>query len=123
MVELSNVEPNKLTIAAFPMVENKALPTFTEHEIRLTETELLEVIGTYNLKYLLGSLKTLKETAGTNLGKVYILAPENDGHKPLHVFSGVSDKILKASDPKSPNLWNTWDTAANVLIMPVTVMR
>lgn len=123
MVELSNVEPNKLTIAAFPMAENKALPTFTEHEIRLTETELLEVIGTYNLKYLLGSLKTLKETAGTNLGKVYILAPENDGHKPLHVFSGVSDKILKASDPKSPNLWNTQDTKGNVLIMPATVMR
>ena len=123
MVELSNVEPNTLTIAAFPMVENKALQTFVEHTISITETALLEIIGTYNLKYLLGSLKTLKETEGTKLGKVYILAPENDGHKPLHVFSGVSNNILQADDPKSPNLWNTRDTKGNVLIMPATVMR
>jgi hypothetical protein len=123
VVELSNVEPNTLTIAAFPLVENKALQTFAEHTISITETEPLEIIGTYNLKYLLGGLKTLKETARTKLGEVHILAPEDGGRESLHVFSGVSKNILQANDPKSSNLWNTRDTAANVLIMPVTVMR
>ena len=123
VVELSNVEPNTLTIAAFPLVENKALQTFAEHTISITETEPLEIIGTYNLKYLLGGLKTLKETARTKLGEVHILAPEDSGRESLHVFSGVSKNVLQADNPKSPNLWNTRDTAANVLIMPVTVIR
>ena len=76
-------------------------------------------LGTYNKKHLLAGLKALKKTANSTLGAVHILAKDPDRNMPLHFFSGPDRKILNAPHPDQPNLWNSFDTAASVAVLPV----
>lgn len=76
-------------------------------------------LGTYNKKHLLEGLKALKKTATSTLGEVHILARDPDRNSPLYFFSEPDQKILNAPHPDQPNLWNSFDTAASVAVLPV----
>lgn len=76
-------------------------------------------LGTYDKKHLLDGLKALKKTAGSTLGAVHILARDPDRSMPLHFFSGPESKVLNAPHPEHPHLWNSFDTAASVVVLPV----
>lgn len=76
-------------------------------------------LGTYDKKTLLTGLKALKKTANSTLGAVHILAKDPDRNMPIHFFSEPERKILNTPHPDQPNLWNSFDTAASVAVLPV----
>lgn len=76
-------------------------------------------LGTYNKKHLLDGLKALKKTSSSTLGTVHILARDPDRNRPLYFFSEPDQKVLNAPHPDQPNLWNSFDTAASVAVLPV----
>lgn len=76
-------------------------------------------LGTYDKKRLLDGLKALKKTANSTLGAVHILAGDPARRMPLYFFSGPEWKVLNTPYPDQPNLWNSWDTAGSVVVLPV----
>ena len=76
-------------------------------------------LGTCNKKHLLDGLKALKKTSSSTLGTVHILARDPDRNSPLYFFSEPDRKVLNAPHPDQPNLWNSFDTAASVVVLPV----
>ena len=76
-------------------------------------------LGTCNKKHLLDGLKALKKTSSSTLGTVHILARDPDCNSPLYFFSEPDRKVLNSPHPDHPNLWNSFDTAASVVVLPV----
>ena len=77
------------------------------------------ILGTYDKKHLLDGLKALRKTAGSTLGAVHILGRDQYRSMPLYVFSEPEWKVLNAPHPEQSNLWNSFDTAASVAVLPV----
>lgn len=115
-VELDNPGVGSLCASGFQAIENEADPICTQEYIEVTQTELAESLGVYNLKYMIGALNSLRRTQGSNLGDIYILSPDPQKQSPLHIYAGISSALAEDLSSKEPNQWNIGNTASHIMI-------
>lgn len=120
-VKLSNPEVGSICISGFQVVNQGADPIFMKKHLNVTQTELVENLGVYNLKFLIGALNSLRRTQKSKLGDIYILAPNPQDPSPLHIYAGVSSVLAKNFNSKERNLWNIVNTTSNIVINQSTI--
>ena len=115
-VKLDNLGTGSLCISGFQAIRNEADPILAQEYIKVTQTELAESLGIYNLKYMIGALNSLRRTQRSNLGDIYILAPDPQKQSPLHIHAGISSALVEDLSSKEPNRWNIGNTASHIMI-------
>lgn len=119
VVKLHKGDGDTLTITTIQEGEVGDYYPASQTHLEATWDSSSNILGTYDKKHLLDGLKALRKTAGSTLGAVHILGRDQYRSMPLYVFSEPEWKVLNAPHPDQPNLWNSFDTAASVAVLPV----
>lgn len=119
VVKLHKGDGDTLTITTIQEGEVGDYYPASQTHLEATWDSSSNILGTYDKKHLLDGLKALRKTAGSTLGAVHILGRDQYRSMPLYVFSEPERKVLNAPHPDQPNLWNSFDTAASVVVLPV----
>ena len=119
VVKLHKGDGDTLTITTIQGGEVGDYYPASQTHLEATWDSSSSILGTYDKKHLLDGLKALRKTAGSTLGAVHILGRDQYRSMPLYVFSEPEWKVLNAPHPDQPNLWNSFDTAASVAVLPV----
>jgi hypothetical protein len=121
VVKLHKGDGDTLTITTIQEGEVGDYYPASQTHLEATWDSSSNILGTYDKKHLLDGLKALRKTAGSTLGAVHILGRDQYRSMPLYVFSEPEWKVLNAPHPDQPNLWNSFDTAASVAVLPVRI--
>lgn len=119
VVKLHKGDGDTLTITTIQEGEVGDYYPASQTHLEATWDSSSSILGTYDKKHLLDGLKALRKTAGSTLGAVHILGRDQYRSMPLYVFSEPERKVLNAPHPEQSNLWNSFDTAASVAVLPV----
>ena len=119
VVKLHKGDGDTLTITTIQEGEVGDYYPASQTHLEATWDSSSNILGTYDKKHLLDGLKALRKTAGSTLGAVHILGRDQYRSMPLYVFSEPEWKVLNAPHPEQSNLWNSFDTAASVAVLPV----
>lgn len=119
VVKLHKGDGDTLTITTIQEGEVGDYYPASQTHLEATWDSSSSILGTYDKKHLLDGLKALRKTAGSTLGAVHILGRDQYRSMPLYVFSEPEWKVLNAPHPEQSNLWNSFDTAASVAVLPV----
>ena len=119
VVKLHKGDGDTLTITTIQEGEVGDYYPASQTHLEATWDSSSNILGTYDKKHLLDGLKALRKTAGSTLGAVHILGRDQYRSMPLYVFSEPERKVLNAPHPEQSNLWNSFDTAASVAVLPV----
>lgn len=119
VVKLHKGDGDTLTITTIQEGEVGDYYPASQTHLEATWDSSSNILGTYDKKHLLDGLKALRKTAGSTLGAVHILGRDQYRSMPLYVFSEPEWKVLNAPHPEQSNLWNSFDTAASVAVVPV----
>lgn len=119
IVKLHKGDGDTLTITTIQEGEVGDYYPASQTHLEATWDSSSNILGTYDKKHLLDGLKALRKTAGSTLGAVHILGRDQYRSMPLYVFSEPEWKVLNAPYPEQSNLWNSFDTAASVAVLPV----
>lgn len=119
VVKLHKGDGDTLTITTIQEGEVGDYYPASQTHLEATWDSSSNILGTYDKKHLLDGLKALRKTAGSTLGAVHILGRDQYRSMPLYVFSEPDWKVLNAPHPEQSNLWNSFDTAASVAVVPV----
>ena len=119
VVKLHKGDGDTLTITTIQEGEVGDYYPASQTHLEATWDSSSNILGTYDKKHLLDGLKALRKTAGSTLGAVHILGRDQHRSMPLYVFSEPEWKVLNAPHPEQSNLWNSFDTAASVAVVPV----
>lgn len=119
VVKLHKGDGDTLTITTIQEGEVGDYYPASQTHLEATWDSSSSILGTYDKKHLLDGLKALRKTAGSTLGAVHILGRDQYRSMPLYVFSEPEWKVLNAPYPEQSNLWNSFDTAASVAVLPV----
>ena len=119
VVKLHKGDGDTLTITTIQEGEVGDYYPASQTHLEATWDSSSSILGTYDKKHLLDGLKALRKTAGSTLGAVHILGRDQYRSMPLYVFSEPDWKVLNAPHPEQSNLWNSFDTAASVAVVPV----
>jgi len=119
VVKLHKGDGDTLTITTIQEGEVCDYYPASQTHLEATWDSSSSILGTYDKKHLLDGLKALRKTAGSTLGAVHILGRDQYRSMPLYVFSEPERKVLNAPHPEQSNLWNSFDTAASVAVLPV----
>lgn len=119
VVKLHKGDGDTLTITTIQEGEVCDYYPASQTHLEATWDSSSSILGTYDKKHLLDGLKALRKTAGSTLGAVHILGRDQYRSMPLYVFSEPEWKVLNAPHPEQSNLWNSFDTAASVAVLPV----
>lgn len=118
VVKLHKGDGDTLTITTIQEGEVGDYYPASQTHLEATWDSSSNILGTYDKKHLLDGLKALRKTAGSTLGAVHILGRDQYRSMPLYVFSEPERKVLNAPHPEQSNLWNSFDTAASVAVLP-----
>lgn len=119
VVKIHKGDGDTLTITTIQEGEVGDYYPASQTHLEATWDSSSNILGTYDKKHLLDGLKALRKTAGSTLGAVHILGRDQYRSMPLYVFSEPERKVLNALHPEQSNLWNSFDTAASVAVVPV----
>ena len=119
VVKLHKGDGDTLTITTIQEGEVGDYYPASQTHLEATWDSSSNILGTYDKKHLLDGLKALRKTAGSTLGAVHIPGRDQYRSMPLYVFSEPEWKVLNAPHPEQSNLWNSFDTAASVAVVPV----